>query len=172
MEDASISDLGQVGEVAVTKDDTLLMRGQCMHVCVCCVRFINLAVVRSFMVVCVKAVGDSQYLSVQYLKYLHCVCVYNSDAFISVSVLKVALSNPILNILINLPLAAHMLKTFFKLYVYAGKGDEGAITARVKQIQQDIEDSTSDYEKEKLQERLAKLSGGVAVLKVNEKNIL
>lgn len=37
---------------------------------------------------------------------------------------------------------------------------------RVEQIKREIEDTTSDYEKEKLQERLAKLAGGVAVLKV------
>ena len=40
------------------------------------------------------------------------------------------------------------------------------IEARIAQIKQQIEDTTSDYDKEKLQERLAKLAGGVAVIKV------
>ena len=47
-----------------------------------------------------------------------------------------------------------------------GSGETEAIQARIKQIRRETEDATSDYDKEKLQERLAKLSGGVAVLKV------
>ncbi len=47
-----------------------------------------------------------------------------------------------------------------------GAGDKEAIEIRCKQIKQQEEQSTSDYDKEKLQERLAKLSGGVAVIKV------
>ena len=47
-----------------------------------------------------------------------------------------------------------------------GIGDEAQIKARVAQIRQQIEESTSDYDKEKLQERVAKLAGGVAVIKV------
>ncbi len=47
-----------------------------------------------------------------------------------------------------------------------GIGDETAIDARVSQIKQQIEASSSDYDKEKLQERSAKLAGGVAVIKV------
>ena len=47
-----------------------------------------------------------------------------------------------------------------------GKGQKADITARVGQIKAQIESTTSDYDKEKLQERLAKLSGGVAVLYV------
>ena len=50
--------------------------------------------------------------------------------------------------------------------VIGGKGEKDAITARVHQIKAQMETSTSDYDKEKLQERLAKLSGGVAVLYV------
>ena len=50
--------------------------------------------------------------------------------------------------------------------VVNGSGDAKAITDRVNQIKAQIESSTSDYDKEKLQERLAKLSGGVAVLYV------
>ena len=48
----------------------------------------------------------------------------------------------------------------------AGKGDPAAIKARVSSIKAQIEETTSDYDKEKLQERLAKLSGGVAVIQV------
>jgi len=47
-----------------------------------------------------------------------------------------------------------------------GAGDKEAIDARVKQIKAQIAETTSEYDKEKLQERLAKLSGGVAVIKV------
>ena len=47
-----------------------------------------------------------------------------------------------------------------------GSGDKAAIAERVDQIKQAIEKTTSDFDKEKLQERLAKLSGGVAVVKV------
>ncbi|AJJ10578.1 chaperonin GroL [Yersinia rohdei] len=47
-----------------------------------------------------------------------------------------------------------------------GVGDEAAIQARVAQIRAQIEEATSDYDKEKLQERVAKLAGGVAVIKV------
>ncbi|HEY6670392.1 MAG TPA: chaperonin GroEL [Methyloceanibacter sp.] len=47
-----------------------------------------------------------------------------------------------------------------------GAGKKADIQARVAQIKQQIEDTTSDYDKEKLQERLAKLAGGVAVIKV------
>jgi chaperonin GroEL len=47
-----------------------------------------------------------------------------------------------------------------------GEGDPAQIKARMQQIKAQIEETTSDYDKEKLQERLAKLSGGVAVIKV------
>lgn len=47
-----------------------------------------------------------------------------------------------------------------------GSGDKAAILARVHQIRQQIEETSSDYDREKLQERLGKLSGGVAVIKV------
>jgi chaperonin GroL len=50
--------------------------------------------------------------------------------------------------------------------IVGGKGKKQDITARVNQIKAQIETTTSDYDKEKLQERLAKLSGGVAVLYV------
>ena len=47
-----------------------------------------------------------------------------------------------------------------------GAGDSKAIQARIKQIKAQIEETTSDYDREKLQERVAKLAGGVAVIKV------
>ncbi len=47
-----------------------------------------------------------------------------------------------------------------------GNGKKGEINARVGQIKQQIEETTSDYDREKLQERLAKLAGGVAVIRV------
>jgi len=50
--------------------------------------------------------------------------------------------------------------------VVDGAGTKTDIDARIKQIRSEIENSSSDYDKEKLQERLAKLSGGVAVIKV------
>jgi len=50
--------------------------------------------------------------------------------------------------------------------IVGGKGKESDIKARIEQIRVEIEKTTSDYDREKLQERLAKLSGGVAVIKV------
>jgi chaperonin GroEL len=50
--------------------------------------------------------------------------------------------------------------------VVEGKGDQSAIEGRMKQIKAQIEETTSDYDREKLQERLAKLAGGVAIIKV------
>lgn len=47
-----------------------------------------------------------------------------------------------------------------------GQGDAASIKSRVSQLKQQVEDATSDYDKEKLQERLAKLSSGVAVIKI------
>jgi chaperonin GroEL len=50
--------------------------------------------------------------------------------------------------------------------IVEGKGETADIQARIRQIKAQIEETTSDYDREKLQERLAKLSGGVAVIKV------
>jgi chaperonin GroEL len=50
--------------------------------------------------------------------------------------------------------------------VVGGKGDSAMIKGRIDQIRVEIDKSTSDYDKEKLQERLAKLSGGVAIIRV------
>ena len=50
--------------------------------------------------------------------------------------------------------------------IVGGKGDTAQIKGRIEQIRVEIDKSTSDYDKEKLQERLAKLSGGVAIIRV------
>jgi chaperonin GroEL len=50
--------------------------------------------------------------------------------------------------------------------IIGGKGEKNAITARIKEIRAETDKSTSDYDREKLQERLAKLSGGVAIIRV------
>ncbi|MGC8855976.1 MAG: chaperonin GroEL [Anaerolineae bacterium] len=50
--------------------------------------------------------------------------------------------------------------------IVGGKGDPDRIQARIKEIRAEIEKSTSDYDREKLQERLAKLAGGVAIIRV------
>jgi chaperonin GroEL len=50
--------------------------------------------------------------------------------------------------------------------IIGGKGTKSGIEARIKEIRAEIDKSTSDYDKEKLQERLAKLSGGVAIIRV------
>ena len=50
--------------------------------------------------------------------------------------------------------------------IIEGRGEKEKIDARIKQIKKEIESSTSDFDKEKLRERLAKLAGGVAVIKV------
>ncbi|WP_448587557.1 chaperonin GroEL [Thermocrinis sp.] len=50
--------------------------------------------------------------------------------------------------------------------IVGGKGSKEAINARIEQIRKQIQETTSDYDREKLQERLAKLSGGVAIIRV------
>ena len=50
--------------------------------------------------------------------------------------------------------------------IVGGKGDSAQIKGRIEQIRVEIDKTTSDYDKEKLQERLAKLSGGVAIIRV------
>ncbi|MFZ8785835.1 chaperonin GroEL [Thermocrinis sp.] len=50
--------------------------------------------------------------------------------------------------------------------IVGGKGSKEAIQARIEQIKKQIQETTSDYDREKLQERLAKLSGGVAIIRV------
>ncbi len=68
---------------------------------------------------------------------------------------------------INMLGQAHQVKvTKENTVIVDGAGDNAEIRARVQQIERQIETTTSDYDREKLQERLAKLSGGVAVIKV------
>jgi len=62
--------------------------------------------------------------------------------------------------------AAKVVSTKDDTVIVDGAGEEGAITGRIDEIRREIDSSTSDYDREKLQERLAKLSGGVAVIRV------
>ena len=66
----------------------------------------------------------------------------------------------------DLGLAEKIISTKDDTTIVGGKGDNKQIKARVEQIRNEIESSTSDYDREKLQERLAKLSGGVAIIRV------
>ena len=66
----------------------------------------------------------------------------------------------------DLGTARRVLATKDNTTVIEGHGAETEIAGRIKQIKAQIEETTSDYDKEKLQERLAKLSGGVAIIKV------
>ncbi len=62
--------------------------------------------------------------------------------------------------------ADRIISTKEETTVVGGKGSDDAIQARINQIRAEIENSTSDYDREKLQERLAKLAGGVAIIRV------
>jgi chaperonin GroEL len=62
--------------------------------------------------------------------------------------------------------AGKVISTKDDTTVIDGQGDEAAIKGRIEEIRREIDNSTSDYDREKLQERLAKLSGGVAVIRV------
>lgn len=66
----------------------------------------------------------------------------------------------------DLGIAARIVSTKDNTTIVDGKGDKKAISARVEQIKKEMAASDSDFDKEKLQERLAKLAGGVAVIKV------
>ncbi len=62
--------------------------------------------------------------------------------------------------------AAKVVSTKDDTVIVDGAGEDGAISGRIEEIRREIDNSTSDYDSEKLQERLAKLSGGVAVIRV------
>jgi chaperonin GroEL len=62
--------------------------------------------------------------------------------------------------------AARVVSDREKTTIIGGAGAKSAIEARVKQIRHEVDKTTSDYDREKLEERLAKLSGGVAVIRV------
>jgi len=66
----------------------------------------------------------------------------------------------------NLGKARRVVATKEKTIIIDGAGNKETIEKRIKQIKAELENSTSDFDKEKLQERLGKLSGGVAVIKV------
>jgi chaperonin GroEL len=67
---------------------------------------------------------------------------------------------------VNLGVAKRVIVDKDTTTIIGGGGDKAAIDARLAAIRREIDDSTSDYDKEKLRERLAKLSGGVAVIRV------
>jgi chaperonin GroEL len=73
------------------------------------------------------------------------------------------LENATLN---DLGMAKRIIVTKDDTTIVSGGGDEQAIAARIEMIRREIDGATSDYDKEKLQERLAKMAGGVAVIKV------
>lgn len=62
--------------------------------------------------------------------------------------------------------AQRIISTKDETTIVAGTGEKDEINARIAQIKKQIEDTTSDYDREKLQERLAKLAGGVAIVRV------
>jgi len=62
--------------------------------------------------------------------------------------------------------AAKVVSVKENTVIVDGAGEEGKIKGRIEEIRREIDASTSDYDREKLQERLAKLSGGVAVIRV------
>jgi len=62
--------------------------------------------------------------------------------------------------------ARRVVATKDETTIVEGRGSDKAVQARIKQIRAQIEETTSDYDREKLQERLAKLAGGVGVIKV------
>ncbi|MGF0016360.1 chaperonin GroEL [Mitsuokella jalaludinii] len=68
--------------------------------------------------------------------------------------------------LADLGQAHKMVSTKDETTIIGGKGDKDAIAERVAQIKQQISQTTSDFDREKLQERLAKLSGGIAVIEI------
>jgi chaperonin GroEL len=68
--------------------------------------------------------------------------------------------------LADLGRARKVIATKDNTTIIEGRGKQSEIDARIKQIKAQIVDTTSDYDKEKLQERLAKLAGGVAIIKV------
>ena len=112
----------------------------------------------TFTCICVKApgFGDRRKEMLQDIAVLTGATVVSSE-------LGMELKEASLNVLGQ----AHQVKvTKENTVIVDGAGDPAAIAARRSQIARQIETTTSEYDKEKLQERLAKLSGGVAVIKV------
>jgi len=112
----------------------------------------------TFTCICVKApgFGDRRKEMLQDIAILTGATVVSSE-------LGMELKDADLNVLGQ----AHQVKvTKENTVIVDGAGDSADIRARAAMIQRQIETTTSDYDREKLQERLAKLSGGVAVIKV------
>ena len=112
----------------------------------------------NFNVVCVKAPGFGD----RRKEMLQDIAVLTGGTVIS-SQLNMELSEATLN---DLGRARQIVVTKDTTTIVDGAGDEMAIRARAHQIRSAIATTTSDYDREKLQERLAKLAGGVAVIKV------
>ena len=112
----------------------------------------------NFNVVCVKAPGFGD----RRKEMLQDIAVLTGGTVIS-SQLNMELSEATLN---DLGRARQIVVTKDTTTIVDGAGDEFAIKARAHQIRSSIATTNSDYDREKLQERLAKLSGGVAVIKV------
>ncbi len=112
----------------------------------------------NFNVVCVKApgFGDRRKEMLQDIATL-------TDGTVISSTLNMELTEATLN---DLGRARQVVITKDTTTIVDGAGDPAAIAARAHQIRASIATTTSDYDREKLQERLAKLSGGVAVIKV------
>ena len=114
----------------------------------------------TFNCVCVKAPGFGD----RRKEMLQDIAILTGGTVIS-SELGMELKDAQLNMLGQ----AHQVKvTKENTVIVDGAGSAEEIRARVNQIQRQIESTTSDYDREKLQERLAKLGGGVAVIKVGE----
>ncbi len=112
----------------------------------------------NFNVVCVKAPGFGD----RRKEMLQDIAVLTGGTVIS-SQLNMELTEASLN---DLGRARQVVVTKDNTTIVDGAGDSEAIKARAHQIRSSIATTTSDYDREKLQERLAKLSGGVAVIKV------
>ncbi len=109
-------------------------------------------------VVAVKAPGFGD----RKKEMLQDICILTGAEFISEEVGKTLDSVEIS----NLGSAKKVIVNKERTIIVEGKGTKKDLDARVKEIKAQIENTTSDYDKEKLQERLAKLAGGVAVIKV------
>ena len=112
----------------------------------------------NFNCVCVKAPGFGD----RRKEMLQDIAILTGGTVIS-SQLNMELTEATLN---DLGRARQVVVTKDNTTIVAGAGDPDAIKARAQSIRASIATTTSDYDREKLQERLAKLSGGVAVIKV------
>ncbi len=100
--------------------------------------------------------GDRKKAMLEDIAVLTNTSVISDEIGLSLESIKIA----------NLGMARKIVISKEDTTIIDGSGKVSTISNRIKQIQKQINDSTSDYDKEKLQERVAKLSGGVAVIKV------